>query len=345
MTPAAAAPSLRNPAWSFPTAHRTFRWVWAATVVSNIGGWSQDIGEGWLALTTLLHQRPAGWRRFRPPRGIGLGAVFHVPGGAARGHHEQPAASSSLMEGWATGVTALMALMAWSGVDGAVVAPPVLIPEFGGLRAGRPGLASGHPGAGPTAGPTGRTHPQRPRDQYRAGHRPSDRGRRRPPSAGSWAAFTINAVSFAGVLIVIALWRPPRHTSNLQPERLRGAVTAGLRFALHAPTFRIVLPRTAALYGVRLGPLEPPAGVRAPRAWAGGSYVRAAAGVCGRRGDDGGPAHPATAESLLRQRARCRPALTLLAGGLAALAAPSRLVLDSWFLAMLVTGGARGSLS
>src|SRR5689334_24450329 len=46
-----APPAPAISAWS-PLRQKTFRFVWIATVVSNIGSWMQDVGAGWL-MTTL----------------------------------------------------------------------------------------------------------------------------------------------------------------------------------------------------------------------------------------------------------------------------------------------------
>src|SRR5436309_9439610 len=65
-------------------------------------------------------------------------------------------------------------------------------------------------------------------------------------AAGPAAAFLLNAVSFLGVLFVIARWRRPREESALPAERLVGAMRAGIRYVRHSPPFRAVLVRAAA---------------------------------------------------------------------------------------------------
>lgn len=62
-------------------------------------------------------------------------------------------------------------------------------------------------------------------------------------SAGAGAAFVFNAVSFVGLLGVLASWKRPVETSHLPRERLGGAVRAGLRYVRHSPPFRAVLIR------------------------------------------------------------------------------------------------------
>jgi MFS family permease len=63
-------------------------------------------------------------------------------------------------------------------------------------------------------------------------------------AAGVGTTFLLNAVSFLGVLSVLARWRRPRETSPLPAERFVGAMRAGLRYVRHAPGFQAVLLRT-----------------------------------------------------------------------------------------------------
>jgi hypothetical protein len=65
-------------------------------------------------------------------------------------------------------------------------------------------------------------------------------------AAGPAAAFLLNALSFLGVLFVLARWRRPGEESALPAERLLGAMRAGVRYVRHAPGFRAVLARAAA---------------------------------------------------------------------------------------------------
>jgi hypothetical protein len=65
-------------------------------------------------------------------------------------------------------------------------------------------------------------------------------------AVGPGMTFLLNAVSFLGVLFVLARWRRPRETNSLPAERFVGAMHAGLRYVRHAPTFHAVLLRTMA---------------------------------------------------------------------------------------------------
>jgi hypothetical protein len=77
--------------------------------------------------------------------------------------------------------------------------------------------------------------------------------------AGPPWVFTLNALSFIGVLVVVAAWKPPRRHDRGPLESLAGATRAALRYGAHAPLLRGILARTAAfiLPGAALQALLP----------------------------------------------------------------------------------------
>ncbi|WAS91150.1 MFS transporter [Nannocystis punicea] len=64
--------------------------------------------------------------------------------------------------------------------------------------------------------------------------------------AGSGAVYTFNACAFMVVVVQVLRWRPEPARPAQTPERVAGAVVAGLRFAVHAPALRAVIVRAAA---------------------------------------------------------------------------------------------------
>ncbi len=66
---------------------------------------------------------------------------------------------------------------------------------------------------------------------------------------GAAAAFAINAVSYIGLIAVLARWKQPSSPKLLPPERLGLAIEAGLRYVAMSPNLRVVLIR-AATFGV-----------------------------------------------------------------------------------------------
>ena len=62
-------------------------------------------------------------------------------------------------------------------------------------------------------------------------------------TAGSEATFALNALSYLGVIVVLARWRRQPEESMLPAESLLGAMQAGLRYVRHAPEVLTVLLR------------------------------------------------------------------------------------------------------
>ena len=67
-------------------------------------------------------------------------------------------------------------------------------------------------------------------------------------SAGIEWAFAINALSFLGVVLVLALWRRTPETSALPPEPFGVALRAGLRYATQATVLKSVLIKAASFF-------------------------------------------------------------------------------------------------
>jgi len=66
-------------------------------------------------------------------------------------------------------------------------------------------------------------------------------------AVGVATAFILNALSFLGVILVIARWKRPARKSKLPVETLRGASSAAVRYARYSPGIRTLLLRSACL--------------------------------------------------------------------------------------------------
>ena len=64
--------------------------------------------------------------------------------------------------------------------------------------------------------------------------------------AGPGWVFSLNALSFLAVIVVLYRWRRPERKSALPAERLWGAMRVGVRYARHAPALQAVLVRGGA---------------------------------------------------------------------------------------------------
>jgi len=68
-------------------------------------------------------------------------------------------------------------------------------------------------------------------------------------AAGAVAAFAVNAVSYVGLLVVLARWKSPQVALALPREPLGQAMLAGLRYAALSPAILAVLMRSA-VFGI-----------------------------------------------------------------------------------------------
>jgi MFS family permease len=65
-------------------------------------------------------------------------------------------------------------------------------------------------------------------------------------AAGAFGAFAINAVSYLGLIVVLARWRPDTPPRVLPPEALGSAMAAGIRYVAMSPKIGVVLLRGTA---------------------------------------------------------------------------------------------------
>jgi MFS family permease len=65
-------------------------------------------------------------------------------------------------------------------------------------------------------------------------------------TAGAFGAFAVNAVSYVGLIVVLARWRPEVPPRLLPPESLTTAMSAGIRYVAMSPNIGAVLIRGAA---------------------------------------------------------------------------------------------------
>jgi predicted MFS family arabinose efflux permease len=66
-------------------------------------------------------------------------------------------------------------------------------------------------------------------------------------AAGVAVAFVANALSFLGVILVVARWKRPVRKSKLPVETFRGATSAAVRYVRYSPGIRALLVRSACL--------------------------------------------------------------------------------------------------
>ena len=224
-----------------PLLEPLFRVLWAASVISNVGTWMQNVGGAWLM--TELTPSPVLVALMQTATSLPIFLVG-LPAGAladlvdrrrlllvAQSWMVIVAATVGALTLWGLiNPWLLLALTFALGLGSAFNAPAwqAIIPEI--VRGRRMPAAVALESAG------------------------FNLARAVGPAAGglivAWlgagANFMLNAASFLATIVVLYRWRRPRRTSHLPAERLLSATRAGLRYAQHAPELHAVLVRTIA---------------------------------------------------------------------------------------------------
>jgi MFS family permease len=226
--PTEPSPPSRSP-WS-PLRHPVFRWLWIASLASNVGTWFQNVGASWM-MTTLtesttmvaLVQAATSLPMF----------LLSLPGGALADVLDRRRVLL-FTQSWMALSAAALGVLTWIGI-----ATPWTLLTFTFLL----GLGAA------LNGPAWQSSiPELvPREELPAAVALGSVGfniaRAAGPAlagivvaaAGPAVTFLLNAVSFVGVVTVVYLWRRPQEESVLPAERFLGAMTTGVRYVRHAP--------------------------------------------------------------------------------------------------------------
>jgi len=220
-----------------------FRWLWIASIASNVGTWVHDVGASWTM--TSLAPSPLLVSLVKAAEALPI-FIFALPAGALADILDKrrlligaqffmlvTALSLSLLT-WAHLVTPLVLLLITaclaSGLAFAMPAWQSILPEV----VERPNLSAAialnsmgvsiSRAVGPAIGGL------------------------IVAAAGAEVAFALNAISFVGIMAVLAMWNRPIPKRKLPPENLFGAIRLGLRYARHAYDFRSVMIRAALFF-------------------------------------------------------------------------------------------------
>jgi MFS family permease/quinol monooxygenase YgiN len=225
-------------AWA-PLRHSVFRALWIAQTVSNVGTWMQTVGAQWLivslggtALTVSMVQTATTLPTFLI--GLPAGAI-----GDILDRRKVMIGSQAFMLVCASalgvltlmgkiGIASVLALTFGIGLGSAVLRPswqavqPELVErEEIAQAAALNGVSMNMARAvGPAIGGV------------------------LVAATSAAAVFIANAVSFVGVMGVLAWWKRPPQESALGAEHVTHAIRAGTRYVRHSPRLRSVLART-----------------------------------------------------------------------------------------------------
>ena len=225
-----------------PLSHELFRWLWIASLVSNVGTWMQNVGAGWLM--TILSPSPLYVSLIQTATSLPV-FLLGVPAGAAADIVDRRRlliftqafmlASAGLLA-WLTaigkaspivlllttfalGIGSTLNSPAWQAIVPELV-PRKELPQAISLNSVSFNLARA---VGPALG-----------GLVVAAFSPA-------------AVFFLNAISFVGVILVLWWWkRPGEEQSAAASERIVQATWAGLRYVRYSPGMTNVLVRTGA---------------------------------------------------------------------------------------------------
>jgi len=223
--------------------HRTFRWLWLASIASNIGTWMHEVGAGWLM--TSLSASPFNVALVQV---AGSAPMFFLalPAGALADIVDKrrfllgvqlwmaivAMALALLTLSGLMNVMLLLLLTLGMGIGTALMMPAwsALTPELVGKRDLQSAISLSSLGVNVAraVGPA------------IAGVLVS--------LSGPWATFGLNALSFFAVIAVLVTWKREPPTSVFPAERFLGAMRAGWRYSRGSLPLQAVLVRAAAFF-------------------------------------------------------------------------------------------------
>lgn len=238
----AAAPSEAG-AWS-PLREPTFRALWLAVLVGNVGTWIHDVAAAWVMAETT-------------------GSAFMVA--AVQAATTLPVVLLALLAGaladivdkrrylilaqaWMLLVAGALAILAYYHL----LTPWLLVGLTFALGAGAAMATPAQQAITPELVPRPLLAPA-----VALGSLSMNIARSIGPALGGlilarWSvalAFAINAVSFLGIILVLLFWKRAPTREALPPEHFGSALRAGLRYATHASTLQAVLVKAGMFFG------------------------------------------------------------------------------------------------
>lgn len=236
-------PLLRLPRAFAPLRHSVFRMLWLATLASNIGGWMQNTGAGWL-MTSLSPS----------PFMVGLVQaatmlpvfMLALPAGALADIVDRRLFLIAA-QAWILAMALILAVLTWTGSIG----PWGLLALTFAIGAGS---AMNFPAWAAT------TNELVPREDLVGAIALNGIGfnlaRALGPAfggfaiaaAGPEAAFALNAVAFLVLILALVFWKRTEEPSRMPKEHLLSAMRAGLRFVSASPAMRAAIIRACAFF-------------------------------------------------------------------------------------------------
>ena len=234
--------SAQQSPWA-PFQQRTFRFIWIATVFSNIGTWMHDVGAAWLMVT--LTTDPLMIALIQAATALPI-FIFALPAGALadivdRRRYLLTIQCLMLI------TAAALAIVTWMGVT----TPWSLVAFTFALGCGAAFSAPAWQAVTPELVP---------KAQLGAAVALNSTGinvsRAIGPALGGLLivlhgpvlTFALNALTFIGIVFILYRWQRQPTTTTLPTERFFNAIRTGLRYTRSSPPLRVVLVRAVAFF-------------------------------------------------------------------------------------------------
>jgi MFS family permease len=226
-----------------PLRHAAFRWLWLASIASNIGTWMHEVGAGWLM--TSLSASPLAVALVQVAGALPM-FFLALPAGALADIVDRRRYLLAV-QAWMAAVALLLAVLTLSGAISVLlllvltlalgVGTALMMPAWSALT---PELVGKQDLPAAVALSSLGMNVARAIGPAIAGLLVS--------LSGPWLTFALNAVSFLAVIGALLGWKPEPSLSVLPAERLFGAVRAGLRYARSARPLQAVLVRALGFF-------------------------------------------------------------------------------------------------
>ncbi len=244
MTATATQPATQQTGALAPFKHRAFAVLWLATVASNIGTWMHDVGAGWLM--TELAPSPAMVAAVQAATTLPI-FLFALLAGAIADIVDR----RHLLI-WVNAAMGVAALAMAALVHLGLITPWLLLIFTFLFGTGAAFIAPAWQAIVPKLVP---------RKDLSAAIALNSMGinvsRAIGPAlagflivaAGLAVPFLANALSVIGIILALWWWRPAAdQNTDLPPERVGGAILAGLRYSWNSPALKATLIRAAAFF-------------------------------------------------------------------------------------------------
>lgn len=225
-----------------PLRHRTFRRIWIASLVSNLGSLVQGVGVAW-AMTEMSSSAD---KVALVQTALGLPVMLiAIPAGAIADLHDRRIVALVSL-GIALTATATLTVLAWLGL----LTPDLLLALCFAAGCGTAML-----GPAWQAAVSEQVPPHAVPAAVALNGISYNIARSVGPAiggiivatAGTVAAFALNALSFLPLIGALYLWKRAAERSRLPPERLGRAIILGVRYIANSPSITIVLVRTVVM--------------------------------------------------------------------------------------------------